>query len=110
VSALPTTRRAVLLGGLVGIGILLRQTMLLFAPVLWLWLWWQSRRQIQWWQYAMIVLIPMSMILPFTIRNYSIYGRILLLNSNGGYVLYASNHPNTGYDWTPANAVNPVPE
>ena len=106
----PTLLRTIALGVVLGIGILLRQTLLLFLPVLWLWLWRQNRRKIPWWQYVLILLIPVIFILPITLRNYATYGRFLLLNSNSGYVLYSSNHPNTGFDWAPSNSVNPIPE
>ncbi len=41
------------------------------------------------------------MIAPWTVRNYLVYHRILLLNSNAGYAFYTANHPHHGanYDW-----------
>jgi hypothetical protein len=48
-------------------------------------------------------------ILPWTVRNYVVFGDLLLLNSNGGYVLYASNHPERGVDFDPTFAP-PLPD
>ena len=37
-----------------------------------------------------------AMIAPFTIRNYTVYGQFLLLNSNAGYAMYSAQHPAQG--------------
>jgi hypothetical protein len=36
------------------------------------------------------------MILPFTLRNYAVYGQFLLLNSNAGYAMFSAQHPMHG--------------
>jgi hypothetical protein len=48
-------------------------------------------------------------ILPFTIRNYHIYGDFLLLNSNAGYAMYSAQHPMHGTSFQ-EHAAAPVPE
>lgn len=106
----PTLLRISLLGIVFGAGILLRQTLLFFFPVVLLWLWWHARQRISAVYFVLLVSIPILFILPFSVRNYTAYGRFLLLNSNSGYALYSSSHPNVGYDWTPENSVNPLPE
>src|SRR6185295_10873230 len=79
---------------------LLRQTILLFVPFLLLWLFWELRKKRgRWWYFALPVVVIMLMIIPWTIRNYRVYHHFLLLNSNAGYALYASNHPNLGAKW-----------
>jgi len=48
-------------------------------------------------------------ILPFTIRNYRAYGEFLLLNSNAGYAMYASQHPIHGTHFLDYTAA-PLPD
>ena len=50
------------------------------------------------------------MIAPWTVRNYLLYDQFLLLNSNAGYALYASNNPNLGTDWRNDLVVVPIPK
>jgi hypothetical protein len=40
--------------------------------------------------------ILVAAILPWTLRNYSVFGSFLLLNSNTGYALYSAQHPMHG--------------
>ncbi len=40
--------------------------------------------------------VIVACILPFTIRNYRAYGSFLLLNSNAGYAMYSAQHPGHG--------------
>jgi hypothetical protein len=66
--------------------------------VAWLvWAGWRSahvRRMLA--SLAAVVLVLMLCILPFTIRNYRVYGQFLLLNSNAGYAMYSAQHPLQG--------------
>ena len=48
-------------------------------------------------------------ILPFTIRNYRVYGDFLLLNSNAGYAMYSAQHPMHGASFQ-EYAAAPLPE
>lgn len=116
-------RNWLLLGLALGIGALLRQTLLLFAPILLGWLWWSTRgaqinksanQQIGSTPYAIrithhashftfyvsrfacVLAVIAALILPWTAYNYAVFGDFLLLNSNGGYWLWASNHPSRG--------------
>jgi hypothetical protein len=99
------------LGFSLGLASLLRQTILLFAPFLLLWLFIELRnRGIRWWYFTLPVVIIMLMIAPWTIRNYRVYDQFLLLNSNAGYALFASNNPNLGTDWRNEIVVVPVPK
>lgn len=113
----PTLRNWAWLGVSLGLGALFRQTLILFAPVLVLWLVWDrpARQPGARWitrehlvGVAVAAGIVLVMILPFTLRNALAYHDFLLLNSNGGYWLYASNHPVHGYDFDP-NAAPPIP-
>ncbi len=118
----PTLRGWVLFGFVIGLGALFRQTLLLFAPVLFVWIWWSSRRSAaenrdsspaqRRLSPVLGILISLGVIallvLPWTLRNYLVYHDFLLLNSNGGYFLYASNYPAQGTNFDP-NYVAPIP-
>jgi 4-amino-4-deoxy-L-arabinose transferase-like glycosyltransferase len=107
----PTPMRWVGLGLSLGLAALLRQTVLLFAPFLLFWLFMELKaRGIRWWYFALPVVIIFLVISPWTLRNYLAYREFLLLNSNAGYALYASNNPNLGTDWRNELVVVPVPE
>ena len=96
-----------------GIATLLRQSILPWLMVLFAWMLWvgwrsgQSRR-------ALIGLLTATvpivlLILPFTLRNYHVYGTFLLLNSNAGYAMYSAQHPLQGTSFHEFAAV-PVPD
>ncbi|HEY3475378.1 MAG TPA: glycosyltransferase family 39 protein [Anaerolineales bacterium] len=107
----PTLIRWVGLGFSLGLAALFRQTVLLFVPFLLFWLFLELRgRGIRWWYFALPVVIIFLVISPWTLRNYLVYREFLLLNSNAGYALYASNNPNLGTDWRNEFVVVPVPE
>lgn len=116
----PTYWRWALLGVVLGLGILFRQTLLLYAILLFGWLWWAMRSQVTlpaqaaerpapqpqtaaarggWaplFGMLIAVMVIAAFILPWTLRNFVTYNDFLLLNSNGGYWFYASNHPGQG--------------
>lgn len=104
----PTRRGWVLLGLMLGIGALTRQTLLLFAPILFGWIIWRVYRRLRWRDvlvsFAMIGLV----VLPWTVYNYFTFHDFLLLNSNGGFWFFSSNHPNQGTDFDPTY-VAPIP-
>ncbi len=96
-----------------GLAALLRQSILPWAPVLCLWLLWQAwrgqqlRASIR--ALALAGLIVLAGILPWTWRNYQVYGRFLLLNSNTGYALYSAHHPMHGVNFQEFEAA-PLPD
>ncbi|MCL4396526.1 MAG: glycosyltransferase family 39 protein [Chloroflexi bacterium] len=126
----PRLRDWLLLGVALGVGALMRQTLLLFAPILFAWIWWATLRgsnspvvrgssRIK--RYVLrlthkpliigtvvSIAVVAALILPFTIRNYVVYHDFLLLNSNSGFWFYSSNHPNQGTNFDP-NYVAPIP-
>lgn len=105
----PTRIRWVVLGFSLGLAALLRQTILLFTPFLLLWLFWELKKDVRWWHFTIPVIVIGLLIAPWTLRNYLVYGEFLLLNSNAGYALYASNNSNLGTDWDNDGVVVPVP-
>ena len=88
---------AVTFGLSLGIAVLLRQSILPWAVVLFVWLIWIGRRMGRGkgtLKALAIAIVPIALlILPFTIRNYQVYGRFLLLNSNAGYAMFSAQHP-----------------
>lgn len=101
-----------LLGLLLGLAAVLRQTILLWAPIMCVWLGFRtfkrSGRQAAWGM-ALSVGVIVTMILPWTVRNYMVFGSFLPLNSNAGYALYSANHPNHGTQFDQDYAA-PLPE
>lgn len=117
-----------LLGVVLGLTTLLRQSILPWVPFLFLWLWWATRNTqhtsrntssncrlstSRFMPYVLrltlTLLILAAFILPFTIRNYFVYGAFLPLNSNAGYALYSANHPDHGTSFMQSYAA-PIPE
>lgn len=85
------------LGVSLGLATLLRQAILPWIAVLFLWLLWVGYLQGQL-RAAFTALVPAGVIiilfvLPFTVRNYLVYDDFLLLNSNSGYAMYSAQHP-----------------
>jgi hypothetical protein len=88
------------LGLSLGVSALLRQSILPWVPVLFLWLLWQGRRAHNLKAPLRTVLIAglvlLLSILPWTYRNYRVYNSFLLLNSNTGYAMYSAQNPMHG--------------
>src|SRR5207244_1774190 len=62
------------------------------------------------WHFAVPIVAITCLIVPWTVRNYVVYHQFLLLNSNAGYALFASNNPNLGTDWRNDEVVVPIPQ
>jgi hypothetical protein len=109
----PTVKRGAALGLALGLATLLRQSILPWVIVLFAWLLWVGyhRRLARpvGRGLAISALILLALILPFTIRNYRVYGEFLLLNSNAGYAMYSAQHPMHGTHFQEFAAA-PVPE
>lgn len=105
----------IVLGLALGVTTLFRQSILPWVPFLFAWIWWATRKRpgrlsLKHCAIGAVValLIVAIIILPFTLRNYRVYGQFLLLNSNAGYALYSANHPDHGTHFMQAYAA-PVP-
>jgi hypothetical protein len=104
---------AVTLGLALGVATLFRQSILPWVPVAGLWVLWvgwrcgRLRRALG--GLALAVGILALCILPFTARNYRVYGEFLLLNSNTGYGMYSAQHPMHGTEFREFDAA-PLPE
>ena len=123
-----STRQALSLGLSLGLATLLRQSILPWVAILFLWLLWRGRANVRTcervnvdvehglhrWGRTLSPLIAagvviLACILPFTLRNYRVYGRFLLLNSNTGYAMYSAQHPMHGIDFQEYGAA-PLPD
>ncbi len=105
---------ALLLGFGISLGVaaLLRQSILPWLIILFAWLLrtgWRSKN-LQPTIRSLLVsgFILIMFILPFTIRNYRVYGVFLLLNSNAGYAMYSAQHPLHGTNFQAFTAA-PLP-
>jgi hypothetical protein len=106
-------RLGVVPGIALGVAVLFRQSFLPWVAVLFLWLAWAG------WRNGRLPaalktlgaagLAIACLIIPFTLRNYRVYGDFLLLNSNAGYAMYSAQHPMHGTSFR-AFAAAPLPE
>lgn len=100
-----TRWQSLLLGLALAVTVLLRQVFLLFIPILFGWLLWQSYRdQTRAVGRMMGTLLVATAVLvlaivPWTIRNYRAFDRFVLLNTNAGFAFFWGNHPIHGYDF-----------
>lgn len=102
----PNRRDWLLLGIALGFGVVLRQTLLLFVPFLLIWLAALTRAS---WKQVLAPLVMVALfIIPWTVYNYLVFNDFLLLNANGGFWMYSSNHPGQGTSFDP-NFVAPLP-
>lgn len=89
----PTWGKWAALGILLGTAVLLRQAFLLFVPFLLGWLAWKVRRRLRWGHLLTVLLLMASLMAPWTVRNYLVFGRFVLLNTNAGFTFFWANHP-----------------
>ncbi len=89
----PSWGKWLALGLVLGVATLQRQVVLLFLPFLLGWLLWAGRKRFRWWSILAPLLILMLTLLPWTVRNYTIFHRFVLLNTNAGFAFYWANHP-----------------
>lgn len=74
---------------LTGVGILIRPALLLFVPVYAAWL--LRRRRVA--AACLFTLIALAVVAPWTVRNLRVYGRFVLVASEGGVTFWTGNHP-----------------
>lgn len=76
-------------GLLSGIAILVRPAMLFFLPLAAVWLWRRRRRSLA----VALIVTSVAVVAPWTARNYRVYGRFVLVASEGGVTFWTGNHP-----------------
>ena len=95
----PTRWRWAMWGLAVGLAILLRQVVLPVAGLLFVYILWKAWRRVQWRHILVAAGVIAVLILPWTVRNYLVFHRFLLLNSQAGQVFWNANHPDLGTQW-----------
>ena len=95
----PTRWRWAMWGLAVGLAILLRQVVLPVAGLLFVYIVWKAWRRVQWRHILVAAGVIAALILPWTVRNYLVFHRFLLLNSQAGQVFWTANHPDLGTQW-----------
>jgi len=92
------------LGISIGITVLLRQVFLLMIPFLFLWIWiarFKRSLKLPIVSTALTFILIVLFILPFSLYNYSRFGRFVLLNTNSGYAFFWGNNPIYGTKFIP---------
>jgi hypothetical protein len=99
-------------GALWAIGVLINPSLLSLFPFLAGWAIWQSRHASSDWVKfsAVTVLIFAIGLVPWTVRNYRVFGKIIVLRSNFGLELWLGNNPYVSDTWTPWRHPNDNPE
>jgi 4-amino-4-deoxy-L-arabinose transferase-like glycosyltransferase len=93
----PSVWLAVLAGFVLGLGLLTRTMFVGLIPIAFVWLWLnrpKSRKRTIGLT-AIIILFTFLTVLPWTIRNYRIHERFVLVSTNGGFVFWNGNNPFT---------------
>lgn len=93
------TKQWAVLGVAIGLTCLLRQLFLLFLPFLLVWLWWAKRPKLT--QFILPVALVVLMIVPWTVRNFVAFDKIVPLNTNSGFAFFWGNHPRYGTQFIP---------
>jgi asparagine N-glycosylation enzyme membrane subunit Stt3 len=90
-------------GALWAIAALINASILSLAPFFFGWLLWQFRKESAPWLKPLTTaaLVFALGLAPWTIRNYAVFGKFVLIRSNFGLVLWMGNHPGSyGFDPT----------
>jgi Dolichyl-phosphate-mannose-protein mannosyltransferase len=90
-------------GALWATGVLINPSLLSVFPFLLAWLAWESRRDAgPWIKFsAATVLVFAVALVPWTIRNYRVFGKFIVLRSNFGLELWLGNNPDVPDTWSP---------
>ncbi len=87
---------AALAGALWGLIALGRPALLAFIPLVLLWLWLNCEDRRAWLKLSIVLMAAaVLVILPWTIRNYRVQGRIIGISTNGGATFWNGNNPFT---------------
>lgn len=87
--------------------ILFRMAVVFYVPVLTAWVL-MRRRKWDYWALAPIVIIALF-VLPFTLRNYRLWGEFALLETQFGHVFWNGNHPGHEGNFHPFRTF-PIPD
>lgn len=98
-----TTWTWVAYGALWAMGVLINPSLLAVFPFLAGWAIWRSRREsLPWLTFAAptILVFALAMV-PWTVRNYRVFGKFIVLRSNFGLELWLGNNPSVPDTWSP---------
>jgi 4-amino-4-deoxy-L-arabinose transferase-like glycosyltransferase len=95
----PTVRNAVVVGLVLGVTALNKATILGVAPF---WLLWLGFAMAPRWRQSILMggivaALSLGILLPWTIRNYRLFGRIIPVTLQAGHSMYEANNPYTDY-------------
>jgi hypothetical protein len=90
-------------GALWAIGVLINPSLLSLLPFLLAWAIWPLRGSRSAWMKfsAATLLVFMIGLVPWTIRNYRVFGKFIVLRSNFGLELWLGNNPEVTDTWSP---------
>jgi 4-amino-4-deoxy-L-arabinose transferase-like glycosyltransferase len=90
-------------GALWAIGVLINPSMLSVFPFLLGWVIWETRRDgAPWFKFAAATVLVFAIgLVPWTVRNYLVFGKIIVLRSNFGLELWLGNNAAVPDNWSP---------
>jgi Dolichyl-phosphate-mannose-protein mannosyltransferase len=90
-------------GALWAIGILVNPSMLSVFPFLLGWVIWEARRDgAPWIKFAAATVLVFAIgMIPWTVRNYRVFGKVIVLRSNFGLELWLGNNAAVPDSWSP---------
>jgi hypothetical protein len=82
-------------------GVLVNPSLLSLLPFLAGWAIWQARRDSKpWTKFAAATMLVFVLgLIPWTVRNYLVFGKVIVLRSNFGLELWLGNNPNVPDTW-----------
>lgn len=90
----PSWLLALAAGASWGVLTLGRPAIVAFLPLVFLWLWWNRRTRQDWLKSISLILIGVILILlPWTVRNFRIHDRLILISTNSGATFWNGNSP-----------------
>lgn len=90
----PNWLLALVTGATWGVLALGRPAIVAFLPLVLLWLWWNRRTRQDWLKSCgLLLLATILVLLPWTVRNFLIQGRLVLVSTNSGYTFWNGNNP-----------------
>jgi 4-amino-4-deoxy-L-arabinose transferase-like glycosyltransferase len=102
----PSLGKWLALGVTLALAVLLRMAVIFFVMTLLVWLAWRVKQRR--WQVLIPLVVIVLAIIPFTIQNYQMFGRFMLLEANFGHVFWNGNHPDSLGNFHPYR-VFPIP-
>jgi hypothetical protein len=89
-------------GALWVVGVLINPSILSLLPFVGGWALWESRRNsLPWGKFAAAALLVFAIgLVPWTVRNYRVFGKVIVLRSNFGLELWLGNNPDVPDTWS----------